>query len=1119
MQSPKKQQVKINFYKFVSLPAGGTGGGGATLKVGNKTIAGGSSGSFVTGLNRLGGTLNSIAVIQKNILTAMTSSVRSDYEFYYKFDKQLDKENKLEKRISDNNRKLIKRKKDAESELAQETTTAKKSQGTESTKASKKATIGFFEGLAKLGGSLFRLFIGRAVLQWISDPKNIEKVANIWTGLSKVFTFLMKFFTDNVAKTLDGLFTMFDSNKNFWERLQGFGTFIVGFGSLLIGMRWLRNPVNLVKDVFWVLKTVFNGFKDSINFFKNRKNKGPRTPAALSSGRSVPAASAPGGSPDTPKGGKPRGGRFGALATAASGAAALAPVLLPMAFGEPQQQQTPQTPQLATGGIATKPTRATVGERGPEAILKLGNRPQPNVSNDSLKKQSGIKPLSALPRMNTNANTGKQSKKLSDLFMVPFRGIGAGVIANVADVVGKFTPAGMPLAPVLGNIIAPIANSFGVPVSVVKTIGGKTESLVKGATTQIKSTGGKGIQKIFGKPSRIDSKSKEFRKVGDTSVLGLLSNLVNAAAVINNKIGKSADQVQQTTEEQTSQSDPGNPDTGSKTTQTADGKAGTGRMSQVAGTSAGVGVTDKDRNRQTNELEANFSEFDHDGKRYKVRINPNNGSYSLYEKGGFGIGGFGIDKEIMIGGPKGPEKGGLNEKLLQKSHNEVKRFFMVNAQQKGIMLKYLTKDGVDAFNKSPEGQRLIAERKKKAAEKKAAGGWIHGPQSGYPVSLDGGGSTSFIGHGTEWVGFKKATGGAFVIPYDTPATKNNPRLTESRFKQAKQGGYALPYAKGGSISTDPNWKGDTGPGSRWSFVSNAKSKDALMRKRGKRKFADGGKIAEAAKSMVGQYFGANGCAKSTRAMLAKAGVAPSPVVTSKVLDKGTPGAEPTGILKANSFGPDQGAVVKSAGSVESGDIVMWDTGGGVIGHVGVAIGNGQVVHNSSSAGHKLAKMGITGMKFHSAIRLGKTGTVSGSDTSSSGGDTSGGGDQEMSPEQQLQAALGTLTSSISDVNKSLYGPSESSPSSQISGQTTSTDKAKTEAQNAAQTLSTRAATAGAAASVAASKPAPTPPPTPPKMIPIMTSEMVKSLYSGGNISLYDLQPAGSLLSGSNPMLT
>ena len=77
-------------------------------------------------------------------------------------------------------------------------------------------------------------------------------------------------------------------------------------------------------------------------------------------------------------------------------------------------------------------------------------------------------------------------------------------------------------------------------------------------------------------------------------------------------------------------------------------------------------------------------------------------------------------------------------------------------------------------------------------EKKAAGGWIKGPQSGYPVSLDGR-STSFIGHGTEWVG-RKAGGKAFVVPFDTPATRQNKRLTGKRIGEAKRQGYALPTA-------------------------------------------------------------------------------------------------------------------------------------------------------------------------------------------------------------------------------------------------------------------------------------------------------------------------------------
>ena len=84
----------------------------------------------------------------------------------------------------------------------------------------------------------------------------------------------------------------------------------------------------------------------------------------------------------------------------------------------------------------------------------------------------------------------------------------------------------------------------------------------------------------------------------------------------------------------------------------------------------------------------------------------------------------------------------------------------------------------------------------------ANGGWIQGPHSGYPVSLDGGQSVSFIGHGTEWVGMKGfAGGGAFVVPFDTPATRKNSGLTGMRMREASAGGYAMPFSMGGALKT------------------------------------------------------------------------------------------------------------------------------------------------------------------------------------------------------------------------------------------------------------------------------------------------------------------------------
>ena len=70
----------------------------------------------------------------------------------------------------------------------------------------------------------------------------------------------------------------------------------------------------------------------------------------------------------------------------------------------------------------------------------------------------------------------------------------------------------------------------------------------------------------------------------------------------------------------------------------------------------------------------------------------------------------------------------------------------------------------------------------------AEGGWIEGPQSGYPVSLDGKG-VDFIGHGKEYVS-KGPAGSAFIVPFDTPATRKDPNLTGRRMREAKNMGFS-----------------------------------------------------------------------------------------------------------------------------------------------------------------------------------------------------------------------------------------------------------------------------------------------------------------------------------------
>jgi len=81
---------------------------------------------------------------------------------------------------------------------------------------------------------------------------------------------------------------------------------------------------------------------------------------------------------------------------------------------------------------------------------------------------------------------------------------------------------------------------------------------------------------------------------------------------------------------------------------------------------------------------------------------------------------------------------------------------------------------------------------------KSKGGWIHGPQSGYPVSLTGKG-VDFIGHGTEYVAQRSS--GGFVIPVDTPHTRRDPSLSRRQAVQAKAHGYKVPgFSTGGQVN-------------------------------------------------------------------------------------------------------------------------------------------------------------------------------------------------------------------------------------------------------------------------------------------------------------------------------
>jgi hypothetical protein len=166
----------------------------------------------------------------------------------------------------------------------------------------------------------------------------------------------------------------------------------------------------------------------------------------------------------------------------------------------------------------------------------------------------------------------------------------------------------------------------------------------------------------------------------------------------------------------------------------------------------------------------------------------------------------------------------------------------------------------------------------------ASGGWISGPMSGYPVSLDGGRSTAFIGHGTEWVGMKGfASGGAFVVPFNTPATKGNPGLTTRRLREASRGGYAMPrFSMGGAVS--PTLKG----------------------------YADGGKVQFDPKKYVEGSNTTRGIRLGDREYFVRYGTAGDQVVIKEISKKTESGFAGMGVGAVETLKPDSNEFKKIA---------------------------------------------------------------------------------------------------------------------------------------------------------------------------------------------------------------
>ena len=454
--------------------------------------------------------------------------------------------------------------------------------------------------------------------------------------------------------------------------------------------------------------------------------------------------------------------------------------------------------------------------------------------NDKRRKNAGIKPLSSLGSAGASSDP-KQANNLAKLFMAPFKGIGAGILANISQVVSSIGgPIGRLITPILGNVLAPIANSFGIPPGIVKTIQGKMSSSTSAGALPGKKQGSEDIKKLFGKAGSVPSEEeKKFKKRNDNSVLGLLSDILGASIVINNKLKKGGDSSASSGSDASSGAAGDSPATETSAGSSGGGAAGgptntaqdtikkAGGMGED-GSLQGVKGTTKDKGRAGKEHSPGAGLMPVEGGDRKYWYN-NSGDVFGWQKPGDPLTDItsSQDKQMLqgLGGPLVRDLKDGKVKILKGMFGGDQTPVGHFSYDMGAILK---KRGESGQGRSKTGATKDQWEKPKDGKygptitpKRAAGGWISGPMSGYPVSLDGGNSIAFEGHGTEWVGFKKAAGGrtndAFVVPFNTPATRSNGGLVNRRLSEAKNGGYSLPkFSAGGVVKTEGNW--DTGPG-------------------------------------------------------------------------------------------------------------------------------------------------------------------------------------------------------------------------------------------------------------------------------------------------------------------
>ena len=210
-------------------------------------------------LNRLGSTISGIGSVVSDIEKISIAQIKNE---------------KLRERAE---RRRERREADQAAEEAIENKKATRATKPKISKTSLKIVKGslswiekFLAPIGKFFGYLAKIAISTGVLDWVSNPDNINKLTEFLEKTHFVFKKLFGWaagFTNNI---LDGFSALSDPNSTFIQRLGAIGTIMKGF----IGLKYLMNPFSLIGDILSLIDLLTG--TDLTKKGRNRNQRGTR---------------------------------------------------------------------------------------------------------------------------------------------------------------------------------------------------------------------------------------------------------------------------------------------------------------------------------------------------------------------------------------------------------------------------------------------------------------------------------------------------------------------------------------------------------------------------------------------------------------------------------------------------------------------------------------------------------------------------------------------------------------------------------------------------------------------------------------------------------------------------